>query len=93
MLIDIADVVEAYVSMGFRYRRLDGRRHRFFRHPTLIVHMAVRGIGFDLGHLFLEARVHGIDEELSEALMAIEDLQLHPLAPPSSQSDTSHQPR
>ncbi len=86
MLVDVENVVEAYVSMGFAYRRLDGRRHWFFRHPAMLIHTSARGIGFVLDHLFLDAGIHGVGEELKEALMGIDDLRLYPLEAPSSQT-------
>ena len=70
--------------MGFTYRRLDGRRHRFLRGETLIVHTSARGIGFAVRYLLEDAARHGVDEELVAALNSIEDLRLHPLEPPSS---------
>ena len=85
MLIDILDVVEAYIVMGFTHVRVSGRQHKFTRGSLGIIHESVRGIGFDVHHLLRDAAVRGISEELLATLRSI-DPTFYKLRPPSSVS-------
>ena len=48
MLVDIWDVVEAFILMGFTHDRVSGRQHRFVRGPLAIILESTRGIGFEV---------------------------------------------
>ena len=65
-------VVRAFESMGFEWR---SRRwaHAFARGDVIFVFPEVPPYGFDVFHLFRNAKVHGIDVELWTALVNQED--------------------
>lgn len=82
MLIATDHVVEAYVSMGFTPSVIDGRQHKFVRGPLAVIHETVRGVGFDSGFLIQDAGVHGLADELIDALDSLGPLTCYKTRPP-----------
>lgn len=85
MLVDVWDVVEAFILMGFTHDRVSGRQHKFVRGPLAIILESTRGIGFEVHHLLQDAATRGILEELETAFQSV-DPALYELKPPSSTS-------
>lgn len=89
-IIDTWNVVDAFALMGFAHRRVSGRIHAFYNEDVGVVFETARGLGFEMIYLFKNLNTYGLEETMQAALESLDDIELHPLVPPTS--DTS-QPR
>ena len=79
--LDIHDVIELYVMMGFSHAMVNRRLYRFARHPLYINHELIRAVGVPLPALHMAAEIRGFADELGRALEAKDSFKMwHPVA-------------
>ena len=88
-LVDINDVAEVLISMGFTQHVVNRRLRRFERHPIYLHLEIARGVGVPLPVLEQDIAVHGLADDLRRALEAHGKLTIwQPAQPDADRSRT-----